>query len=72
MTAGAAQKDITPKPREHRTLEKNSLELQNWRAAIDPLFAKALVQAHEGTIEVESTLGQGTSFTIGLPQARFG
>ena len=40
MKAGSAAIDITPKPGVHKTLDKNSLELQNWRVAIDPLFAK--------------------------------
>ena len=35
-------------------------------------IAKALVQAHEGTIEVNSKPGQGTCFTIELPQAHPG
>ena len=43
MKAGSAAIDITPQPGIHRTIEKNSLELQNWRIAIDPLYAKALV-----------------------------
>jgi signal transduction histidine kinase len=30
-------------------------------------IAKSLVQAHEGTISVESTPGKGTSFKIHLP-----
>jgi signal transduction histidine kinase len=32
-------------------------------------IVKAIVEAHGGTIQVESTLGQGTTFTITLPVA---
>lgn len=31
-------------------------------------IAKALVEMHSGKIEVESTLGEGTKFTVGLPK----
>lgn len=47
LQAGAAQVDITPQPGSY-TLEKNSLELQGWRVAIDPLYARALVLENHG------------------------
>jgi signal transduction histidine kinase len=30
-------------------------------------ITRAIVQAHQGTIEVTSKLGQGTTFTITIP-----
>ena len=33
-------------------------------------IAKAIVEVHGGTIQVESTLGQGTTFTLRLPVAK--
>jgi signal transduction histidine kinase len=29
--------------------------------------SKQLIEAHEGTIEVESQVGKGTTFKVGLP-----
>ncbi len=48
MRAGAAQVDITPKPRIHETLDKTGNRVMRWRVALDPLYAKALVLEQDG------------------------
>ncbi|WP_412761428.1 ATP-binding protein [Parageobacillus toebii] len=47
----------------YRTDESRTCKQGDWGLAI----AKEFVLAHDGTIDVESTPGQGTTFIVKLP-----
>jgi two-component system, OmpR family, sensor histidine kinase BaeS len=44
----------------------NEARTRNW-SGTGLAIAKEFVLAHDGTIDVESTLGQGTTFIVKLP-----
>ena len=64
---GIATKDIPHLFQRFRQINRDRMEQQG--AGLGLALAQELVQLHDGEITVESTLGEGSTFTIRLPVA---
>ncbi len=62
--------DALPQLFEEFFRAKNAKELQETGTGLGLSIVKDLVERYDGTIEVDSTEGEGTTFTLTLPLAR--